>query len=328
MPPLKEKPMPISRLLKPLVLPILLLGFSALMQISTAAPDGWKLVWSDEFNGASIDRTKWTFDKGNGFPIQDTKEWVYGWGNNELEFYTDRPENAYLKDGQLHIRAIKEHYDQFQYTSARMITKGLFGKTYGRFEIRAKLPLGRGLWPALWLLPVDASYGIWASSGEIDMVEARGQEPNRVLGTLHYGGRFPANVHSGANYDLPNKGSIGDFHTYTFDWEPGVMRWYVDDKLYSTKRWWWSSSKTNNRQGVKPQSEADYNPWPAPFDKPFYLVMNLSVGGKFLGDPNEEDTTWPAEMVVDYVRVYDKAGGYGPVQPPVKEEPKTKAVSK
>jgi beta-glucanase (GH16 family) len=145
-------------------------------------------------------------------------------------------------------------------------------------------------------------------------MEARGQEPTKVLGTLHYGTRSPGNSHSETNYVLPDKGTIADFHVYALEWEPGEIRWLVEDKQYASQSFWWSSSKTEGRKGVKPKAEADLNPWPAPFDQPFYLIMNVAVGGRFLGNP-DNTTVFPAEMVVDYVRVYEKVGGYGRPKP-------------
>jgi beta-glucanase (GH16 family) len=282
-------------------------------------PPGWKLVWADEFDGKDIDRTKWDFDLGNGFYNYDANQWISGWGNSELQYYTREPENAHVKDGMLHIRAIKESYNGSGYTSARMKTRkrdgtALFAQKYGRFEFRAKLPTGKGVWPALWMLPQDDKYGSWASSGEIDILEARGQEPNKVLGTLHYGSRWPVNVHSGKDYVLPNQGTIADFHVYALEWEPGEMRWYVDGHQYAAQSFWWSSSKAKGGKGLKPANEGDLNPWPAPFDQPFYIVMNVAVGGKFLGNP-DKSTVFPVEMVVDYVRVYEKVGGHGKLRP-------------
>ncbi len=279
----------------------------------------WKLVWSDEFDGKEIDKTKWDFDTGNGFYSYDANVWIGGWGNDELQFYTREPDNAFVKDGMLHIRALKESIQGFGYTSARLKTRkkdgsALFNKKYGRFEIRAKLPTGKGIWPALWMLPQEEKYGGWPLSGEIDMVEARGQEPTKVLGTLHYGSRWPANTHSGKDYVFPDKETFADFHVYKLEWEPGEIRWYVDDHLYSTQSFWWSSNKTDGAKGANPTREADLNAWPAPFDQPFYLVMNVAVGGKFLGNP-DKTTKFPAEMVVDYVRVYDKVGGYEKTKP-------------
>lgn len=278
------------------------------------APAGWKLVWSDEFDGAEVDRKKWDFDKGSHL-LAGPNQWLPGWGNNELEFYTSRPENASVRDGMLHIRAIKESYKGSQYTSAKLKTKTLFGKKYGRFEFRAKLPTGRGIWPAIWLLPEnDTKYGAWAASGEIDIMEARGQEPNKVLGTLHYGSHWPANTHSGADYIFPNNGTIADFHVYALEWEPSEIRWLVDDHVYQTQNFWWSCADTDGPKGVAPVNESELNPWPAPFDQPFYIILNVAVGGQFLGNP-DNSTAFPVEMLVDYVRVYDKVAGYDKPKP-------------
>lgn len=295
------------------------LSFAGAGAPTAAAPAGWNLVWSDEFGGDAIDQAKWDFDIGNGFYAYDANQWVGGWGNNELQYYTRDPDNAFVKDGLLHIRAVKESLHNCGYTSARMKSRkkdggSLFNRTYGRFEFRAKLPVGRGVWPAIWMLPQAEKYGSWAASGEIDILEARGQEPTKVLGTLHYGSRWPANANTSRELVFPDNGTIADFHIYTLEWEPGEMRWYVDGRPYATQTFWWSSSKTDGDKGAKPAAESDLNPWPAPFDQPFYLIMNLAVGGNFLGNP-DKTTVFPAEMLVDYVRVYEKAGGPGGVKP-------------
>jgi beta-glucanase (GH16 family) len=265
---------------------------------NTPAPAGYKLVWSDEFDGPGIDRSKWDFDTGTGFYIAATPghpgQWINGWGNNELESYTDRQANAFVKDGLLHIKAIKEEYHGAHYTSARLRTGGpgetpLFTQTYGRFEFRAKLPTGQGYWPALWLLPQDQAYGGWAASGEIDILENKGKSPDIVQGTIHYGASSPKNVWSGKEYRLPNNSTVADWHVYALDWEPGKISWSVDGVVYSTRDFWFSND----------------NAWPAPFDKPFFIIMNLAVGGQFGGDPNG-DTKFPQEMLVDYVRVYQR----------------------
>lgn len=282
-------------------------------QPADAAPAGWKLVWNDEFDGIQLDRTKWDFDRGSFLAAGD--QWLPGWGNGELEFYTTRPENVFVRDGALHVRVIKESYKGAHYTSARLKTRGLFAKKYGRFEFRAKLPVGKGVWPAIWLLPQELKYGGWPASGEIDLMEARGQEPDKVVGTLHYGSHWPANAHTGKDYVLPNHGTIADFHVYSLEWEPGQIRWYVDEHLYQTQSFWWSCPDTNGPGGVEPANESELNPWPAPFDQPFYLIMNVAVGGNFLGNPDQK-TAFPVEMLVDYVRVYDKTSGYG--APPVR----------
>jgi beta-glucanase (GH16 family) len=295
------------------------LTYCSTLVAAEPTPAQWKLVWSDEFDGRDIDPKKWDFDLGNGFYNYDANQWISGWGNEELQYYTREPSNVAVKDGLLHLRALKESLHGSGYTSARLKSRQrdgseLFAKKYGKFEFRAKLPTGKGVWPALWMLPQEEKYGGWAGSGEIDVLEARGQEPHKVLGTIHFGAKWPANAHVSHEYVLPKGGTIADFHTYAVEWEPGEIRWLVDDHTYATQSFWWSTSKTQNGQGQPPAQESDLNPWPAPFDQPFYLVMNVAVGGKFLGNP-DKSTAFPAEMVVDYVRVYEKVGGYGPARP-------------
>jgi beta-glucanase (GH16 family) len=300
---------------------VIAFGIAALPRNEAAKPAAseWKLVWADEFNGKEIDKTKWDFDVGNGFYSYDAKQWIGGWGNDELQYYTRESDNAFVKDGMLHIRALKESLHGCGYTSARLKTRKkdgskLFNKKYGKIEFRAKLPTGQGIWPALWMLPQDEKYGGWPASGEIDVMEARGQEPTKVLGTLHFGSRWPANTHFSNTYKFPGKGTIANFHVYGIEWDPGEIRWYVDGKKYAKQSFWWSSGKTEAGKGLKPARESDLNPWPAPFDRPFYLIMNVAVGGKFLGNP-DKTTRFPAEMLIDYVRVYDKVAGYGKTKP-------------
>lgn len=248
----------------------------------TSALADWRLVWNDEFNGVAVDSTRWTYDVGTGPPFP-------GWGNNELQYYTARPQNVVVTNGVLHLIARREAYKGASYTSVRLKTQGLFSKAYGRFEIRARLPQGRGYWPAFWLLPLDSVYGSWAASGEIDLMENRGQEPTTVSGTLHFGGQWPTNAHSsGPSFTFAAGDSATNFHTYALDWGTNWFRWYVDGRLYQTQASWWSSG----------------GPFPAPFDRPFYLLMNLAVGGNFVGSPDAA-TVFPGRIEVDYVRVYD-----------------------
>ncbi|MBS0261782.1 MAG: glycoside hydrolase family 16 protein [Planctomycetes bacterium] len=319
---------------RPLSRPCLLLFISTLIaglwtvrlcehsQAADPARTGWKLTWSDEFEGTAIDRSKWDFDLGNGFFDYTTNQWISGWGNGELEYYTREPENSWVADGLLHIRAIKESMQGCGYTSARLKSRKrdgspLFNQKYGRFEFRAKLPTSQGVWPALWLLPQTEKYGGWPLSGEIDVMEARGQEPHKVLGTLHYGSRWPGHTHTSQDYVLPRQGTIADFHVYAIEWEPGEIRWYVDGEQSGSQSFWWSSARAEGQEA--PLSEADLTPWPAPFDHPYYIVMNVAIGGGFVGNPNKT-TVLPAEMLVDYVRVYEKTGGYGPTKPRGKGE--------
>jgi beta-glucanase (GH16 family) len=281
--------------------------------------DEWVLVWSDEFDGDQVDPAKWDFDLGNGFFDYKTHQWISGWGNDELQYYTRDSGNVFVKNGQLTIRAVKESIHGCGYTSARLKTRKrdgtpLFSKLYGRFEFRAKVPWGKGLWPALWMLPVDDRYGGWAASGEIDVMEIVGEKPREVLGTVHFGSSFPKRQLVTHVHELPGGSTVADWHVYTVEWEPGEIRWRVDGELWATQNFWWSCSKLEDGAGVDAARANDLNPWPAPFDQPFYLVMNVAVGGDFPGHPNAA-TQFPAELVVDYVRVYDKAGGYGKAKP-------------
>ncbi|HUB27164.1 MAG TPA: glycoside hydrolase family 16 protein [Tepidisphaeraceae bacterium] len=265
---------------------------------------GWKLVWGDNFQGNQIDRRHWTFDLGNG----------QGWGNKELEYFTSSPANAFVKGGLLHVRALRQADHGYQYTSARLTTRDLFSAAYGRFEFRAKLPTGQGIWPAIWLMPVKDSYGPWPASGEIDVLEARHSEPGNVVSTIHYGSPWPAVASASVHFHVP--GGIDRFHIYTLDWEPGVIRWYVDGKLFEQRRNWWSGSRLDRRgEGVATLPASDRNHWPAPFDKKFYIILSLSVGGTFGGPPDPR--VFPQEMNFSFVRVYEKAG-YGRLPPPAR----------
>ncbi|WP_214795842.1 MULTISPECIES: carbohydrate binding domain-containing protein [unclassified Exiguobacterium] len=270
---------------------------------SSKADDAkWKLVWSDEFSKAEIDHSKWNFETGNWIVDKDGNPVAAGWGNNEKQFYTDKNENAFVQDGKLVIRAKKEQAsDQFgtyDYTSAKLTTKGTFSKTYGRYEMRAKLPTGKGLWPAFWMLPEEDRYGGWAASGEIDIMESWGSQPDKVAGTIHYGETWPNNKYTGKDYHFAEGDGIDKWHTYAVEWEPGEIRWYVDGQLYQTQNDWYA----------KEANKASKYSYPAPFDQDFYLIMNLAVGGWFDGDV-DETTPFPAEMEVDYVRVFDLKNG-------------------
>jgi beta-glucanase (GH16 family) len=253
---------------------------------------GWQLLWGDDFSGDVINTANWTFDTGNG---------NNGWGNRELEFYTSRLENVYVADGMLHIVARKEMYHGKYYTSAKLKTHGLFSHKYGRFEFFARLPQGQGYWPALWLMPEGAVYGRWAASGEIDVMENKGGDPGKIFGTIHYGGMFPHNTYShGPHFDFPPTDSAQNFHLYAVEWTTNSISWSVDKYVYETQTNWWSSSRAGDR-----------NPYPAPFDQPFYIIMNLAVGGQFGGNP-DDTTVFPGEMQVKYVRVYGEIANSSP----------------
>jgi beta-glucanase (GH16 family) len=280
---------------------------------------GWTLVWRDEFDGDAVDRSKWDFAIGNGFYDYRNHAWVAGWGNEELQYYTDQPANVSVGGSLLTIRAVKESLHGCGYTSARLMTRRrdgtmLFAQRYGRIEFRARVPWGKGLWPALWMLPAHDAYGGWAASGEIDLMEIAGERPHEVLNSIHFGSSFPKRELHTHVHPLPDGSTVGDWHVYAAEWEPGEIRFYVDEVHTSTETFWWSCSRLEDGQGAEAAKAADLNPWPAPFDQPFYLLMNVAVGGNFPGVPNEQ-TRFPAELVVDYVRVYDKVGGYGEPKP-------------
>ena len=249
----------------------------------TLLGQNWDLVWSDDFDGEELDLTKWSYQIGTG-----ASEGLTDWGNNEEQYY--REENVVVADGMLHIIAKEEDFGGKSYTSGRIRTRDQGDWTYGRFELRAKMPIGKGLWAAMWLLPTDMEYGTWAASGEIDMVEYLGHEANEIHGTLHFGGQWPGNKHKGKSYILSSGNFSDEFHDFALEWEEGVIRWYMDDKFYQvqTDADWWSSG-----------GEA-----PAPFDKRFHFLFNLAVGGYWPGSP-DANTQFPQELVIDYLRVYE-----------------------
>lgn len=234
------------------------------------------LVVSDEFNtDGEINSSLWTFDIGRG---------DNGWGNNELQYYTDRPENIKIEDGMLHIIAREESFEGANFTSARIKTQGLFEKQYGRFEARIQLPWGQGIWPAFWLLGNDCEENTWPLCGEIDIMEYRGQEPTKVLGSVH-GPGYSAGEAVTKSYILENDRFDTGFHVFGIEWGPDFVNFYVDDALY-------------NR--ITPEDV----PGEWVFDHPFYIIMNIAVGGSFVGPPNAE-TQFPQTMLVDYIRVYE-----------------------
>lgn len=245
------------------------------LTILTIAANGsaaYKLVWSDEFDGSgAIDETKWGYQIGDGGSN--------GWGNHEGEFYTSSTKNVFRDNGGLVIRAIAEPLGGKQYTSARIRTQRKGDWKYCKVEFRAKLPRGKGLWPAVWMMPTDDTYGGWPRSGEQDIVEIRGQEPNKVLGTLHFGDANGNHQQLGKTLDSQDD-FTADFHQFTYEWTPTTFTWSVDGKPYSTQQ-----------KGGKP------------FDQRFHLILNVAVGGDFLGYP-DASTKFPQEMRVDYIRVY------------------------
>jgi beta-glucanase (GH16 family) len=242
----------------------------------------WTLVWQDEFDGTALDGTKWSVMYGDGCDLG-----ICGWGNGELQWYQDR--NLLVANGVLTITARREAVGGKAFTSARLRTAGKGDWKYARVEARARLPQGQGMWPAIWMLPTDEVYGGWAASGEIDIMELLGHEPATVHGTIHYGGAWPNNRSSGRPYTLSSGTFADDFHTFALEWEHGVIRWFVDGELYQTQTQW----STGGFQ------------FPAPFDQRFHLLVNLAVGGSWPGEP-DSTTVFPQQLVVDWIRVYQR----------------------
>jgi len=291
-------------------------------KVAVQVNDKWQLIWSDEFNGSTIDLTKWSFEVN-----------CSGSGNGEHQCYTNRKENAFIEQGVLKIVALNEsftgpalHDDDPSYhsstnrtlpfTSARLRSKNKGDWTFGRFEIRAKLPQGQGTWPAIWMLPTAWAYGGWAGSGEIDIMEAVNlktqsdqdgaileQEEARVHGTLHYGRAWPENVYSGKDFLLPNGVNPADnFHVYTIEWQEGEIRWYVDNIHFATQRdtGWYTQYMNNNASLINGIDSA-------PFDQKFHLILNFAVGGNWPEATNDKginNNIFPQSFDIDYVRVY------------------------
>jgi beta-glucanase (GH16 family) len=297
----------------------LLAGAALPASAPTTAPGStgqdWTLVWSDEFDGPKIDRAKWGFDAD-----------CWGGGNDERQCYTESARNAAIEDGKLVITARTErvtgpalprHLRRSSATpdaqvmrnisSARLNTRGKQAWRYGRFEIHAKLPQGQGTWPAIWMLPEKDRYGSWAASGEIDILEAvnlgvpckscDGGRENTILGTLHFGGKWPKNLHKGEEVAFPAVLDDG-FHTYAIEWYPDRIIWQVDGRTFTERR----MNEWSTTGSVTPG---------APFDQPFYLILNLAIGGKLAetrGIGGVRLDGYPKRMEVDWVRVWQKPG--------------------
>ncbi len=234
-------------------------------------------LWHDEFDGNAVDTEKWTFEIGTG---------ASGWGNNEWEYYTDRKENAYVQDGILHIRATKEDYEGSKYTSARMITKGKFSFTYGTVEARIALPVGKGIWPAFWLLGQNIDAVSWPACGEIDIIETVNSE-NIVYGTNHWanGSEYATYGNNTENYrNQKFELDVTQFHNYKFTWDEKYIRMFVDDFMYH-------EILIENNTGDTEE-----------FHKPFFFILNVAVAGNWPGF-EVDDAQFPNEMLVDYIRV-------------------------
>jgi beta-glucanase (GH16 family) len=281
-----------------------------------ATEDGWQLVWSDEFDSPKIDRAKWRLEAD-----------CWGGGNDERQCYTKSGRNSGIEDGKLVITArferttgpalpedlraasaTPEAEASRQFSSAKLTTRGKAAWRYGKVEVRAKLPEGQGTWPAIWMLPRDEVYGRWAASGEIDILEVinlgvpcakcPGGRENTILGTLHFGDQPPRNAFKGEEVPFPAVLDQG-FHTYGIEWEPGKITWQVDGRTYATRvasEWWTAASKSPG----------------APFDREFYLILNLAIGGKLpegRGLGGVRDDGYPKRMEIDWVHVWQKGTG-------------------
>jgi beta-glucanase (GH16 family) len=254
-----------------------------MLPLTPASEQTYTLRWADEFEGPAgsvPDQTKWNYDIGGN-----------GWGNNELETYTSRSDNAFLDgEGHLIIKVIKENFRgpdgiRRNYTSARLLTKGRFTQRYGRFEARIRVPFGQGIWPAFWMLGANIDEVNWPNCGEIDIMENIGREPGTNHGSLHGPGYSGGSSLTGLYNLAAGQKFSDDFHTFAVEWEPAAVRFYVDDNLYLTKL----------------PADASGRSWV--FDHPFFIILNVAVGGNFPGNP-DSSTTFPQIMTVDYVRVY------------------------
>jgi len=255
----------------------ILMVLTSCNQSSEPPVDNWQLVWQDDFNSAAgslPDSTNWVYDIGTG------------WGNNQLEYDTNRPQNVSTDgNGNLVITALKESYNGQQYTSARITTKGKFEFTYGKIEARMQLPWGQGIWPAFWMLGSNIDVVPWPGCGEIDIMELFGQQPYRVMGSLHGPGYSGGNALT-QHYDLFDGRFDTGFHTFTAEWGENYVKFFVDGNLYQT----FVPSDANGT-------------WV--FNHPFYIILNLAVGGNPPGSPNSS-TVFPQKMIIDYVRVYQQ----------------------
>jgi beta-glucanase (GH16 family) len=241
---------------------------------------GYTLAWSDEFNGTTLDNASWSAEVGDGCPG------LCGWGNNELEYYIAPPNNLFFQDGKMVIEARAEAYGGKNYTSSRIITRGKRSFKFGRIDIRAILPKGKGIWPAMWMMPQNDVFGGWPRSGEIDLMELVGHEAGKSYSTVHYG-PGPGSINISRGYTLPTGIFNDQFHVFSMEWEQDLMKFYVDDNLFSTV------------------TKADLGANNYPFNEQFYFIVNLAVGGNWPGPP-DATTVFPQWLIVDYIRIYQK----------------------
>lgn len=246
------------------------------------------LVMADEFNvDGEPDSNLWTYDIGDG----TNQGLPSGWGNNELQYYTDRSENVTVENGYLLITAQEESFQGSSYTSARIKTQGLFEQAYGRFEARIKVPYGKGYWPAFWLLGNDCDVNVWPACGEIDIMEFVGDQPTKVFGSAH-GPGYSAGESISKDFVLENSRFDTEFHVFGIEWSPDYINYYVDDVLY----------QQITRETIADETDGQ-GEWV--FDGPFYIILNVAIGGNLPGSPSSE-TVFPQTMIVDYVRVYQE----------------------
>jgi beta-glucanase (GH16 family) len=241
-----------------------------------ASYPGYQLLWSDEFSSNTLNTQNWTFDIGNNS----------GWGNQELEYYTSRVNNVFVSAGNLIIEADQESYQGSNYTSARIKTEGIQQFTYGRIDIRAKLPVAHGMWPALWMLGSNISTVPWPGCGETDIMELVGSNPSQVTGSMHWQQSDGSEGTYNNNYDLSSGDFSQQFHVFSLLWQHDSVQFYVDDNLYV------NGSIANVTSGTYP------------FNLPFFFIFNVAVGGNFPGPP-DNTTIFPQRMFVDYVRVFE-----------------------
>lgn len=254
----------------------------------------WVKVWADEFNGEELDYSKWAKEENN-----------YGGGNNERQAYRTETKYCFVKDGVLNIAVYRDPHTTSDgkkqpYSSARIRTQKRAEWKYGRFEVRAKMPSGQGIWPAVWMLPTESKYGTWAAGGEIDIIESRGSAVHETTGALHFGGAWPRNTFLAHAYKFPKKHAAEEFHTYMLEWSADEIKWFVDGELCKTRNkdeWFSETAKTNPR---------------APFDQPFHLIMNVAVDGRFFEKTKQRADLLPVDafpqtLQVDYIRVYQWA---------------------
>ena len=254
----------------------------------------WVMVWADEFDGDDLNYNYWEKEENN-----------YGGGNNERQAYRTDPKYCFVKDGILNLAVYRDPHTTSDgktqpYSSARIRTQRRGEWQYGRFEVRAKMPNGQGIWPAVWMLPTDSKYGGWAAGGEIDIIESRGSSVSETTGAIHFGGGWPRNTYLSHRYRFPAQDAAEAFHLYALEWNADAIKWHVDGKLCKTRRKdeWFSEAAKNNPQ--------------APFDQPFHLIVNVAVDGRFFENTDQRADSLPPDafpqlLKIDYIHVYQWA---------------------